>query len=51
VQIRLQQVQGYAIPDSLIQTIPYVTVIVILALVGRTRIPSAAGDHYESGED
>jgi simple sugar transport system permease protein len=51
VQIRLQQVQGYAIPDSLIQTIPYVTVIVILALVGRTRIPSAAGEHYESGED
>ncbi|SFR42340.1 ABC transporter permease [Halogeometricum limi] len=51
VQIRLQQVPGYAIPDSLIQTIPYVTVIVVLALVGRTRIPEAAGEHYESGDD
>jgi len=26
-------------------------VLIVLALVGRTRIPSAAGDHYESGED
>ncbi|UVE49594.1 ABC transporter permease [Haloferax larsenii] len=51
VQIRLQQVPGYAIPDSLIQTIPYITVIVILALVGRTRIPQAAGEHYDTGED
>ncbi|SFR47057.1 simple sugar transport system permease protein [Halogeometricum rufum] len=51
VQIRLQQVPGYTVPDSLIQTIPYVTVIVVLALVGRTRIPEAAGEHYESGED
>ncbi|WP_410764786.1 ABC transporter permease [Haloferax sp. DFSO60] len=51
VQIRLQQVPGYAVPDSLIQTIPYVTVIVVLALVGRTRIPAAAGEHYDSGDD
>jgi simple sugar transport system permease protein len=51
IQLRLQQVPGYAIPDSLIQTIPYVTVIVVLALVGRTRIPRAAGEHYDSGED
>ena len=51
LQLRLQQVPGYAIPDSLIQTIPYVTVILVLALVGRTRIPKAAGEHYESGED
>ncbi|AFK19182.1 ABC transporter permease [Haloferax mediterranei ATCC 33500] len=51
VQIRLQQVQGYTLPDSLIQTIPYITVIVILAFVGRTYIPSAAGEHYDSGED
>lgn len=51
IQLRLQQVPGYAVPDSLIQTIPYVTVIVVLALVGRTRIPQAAGKYYESGED
>jgi simple sugar transport system permease protein len=26
-------------------------VVVVLALVGRTRLPSAAGEHYESGEE
>ncbi|MFB6126281.1 MAG: ABC transporter permease [Halolamina sp.] len=51
VQLRLQYVQGYNVPDTLIQTIPYVTVIVVLALVGRTQIPDAAGDHYDSGEE
>jgi general nucleoside transport system permease protein len=51
IQLRLQQVPGYMVPDSLIQTIPYVTVVVVLALVGRTRVPEAAGDHYDSGED
>lgn len=51
LQIRLQSVPGYSVPDSLIQTIPYLTVIIVLAFVGRTRIPHAAGDHYESGED
>ncbi len=50
LQIRLQQV-GLGVPESLIQTIPYVTVIVVLALVGRTRIPAAAGEHFESGEE
>jgi len=38
IQIRLQQL-GYAIPDTLVQTIPYVVVILVLALVGRTRLP------------
>ncbi|WP_424008684.1 ABC transporter permease [Haloferax denitrificans] len=50
-QIRLQQVPGYGVPDSLIQTIPYVTVLVVLALVGRTRIPAASGEHYDTGDD
>jgi ABC-type uncharacterized transport system permease subunit len=50
LQIRLQQL-GYGLPPSLVQTIPYVTVIIVLALVGQTRIPEAAGDHYDSGED
>ena len=49
IQIRLQQL-GYAIPDTLVQTIPYVTVILVLALVGRTRLPAAAGEHYETEE-
>ncbi|MEZ3164233.1 ABC transporter permease [Halorubrum sp. RMP-47] len=48
-QIRLQQL-GYAIPDTLVQTIPYVVVIVVLTLVGRTQIPEAAGEHYETEE-
>lgn len=50
LQLRLQQA-GLGVPERLIQTIPYVTVIVVLALVGRTRTPEAAGDHYESGEE
>jgi len=50
LQIGLQQA-GIAIPSELVQTIPYVTVIVVLVFVGRTRIPAAAGDHYDSGED
>jgi ABC-type uncharacterized transport system permease subunit len=50
LQFRLQQL-NVAVPDSLIQTVPYVTVIVVLALVGRTRTPDAAGEHYESDED
>ena len=50
LQIRLQQL-GYGLPPSLVQTIPYVTVIIVLALVGQTRLPDAAGEHYDSGED
>ncbi|WP_123537090.1 ABC transporter permease [Halosimplex salinum] len=51
VQLRLQTRQILGVPDSLVQTIPFVAVIVVLALVGRTRIPEAAGEHYESGEE
>lgn len=50
VQVELQTL-GYGLPGRLIQMIPYVSVIIVLALVGRTRIPDAAGDHYESGDD
>ncbi|UWM56857.1 ABC transporter permease [Salinirubellus salinus] len=45
------QTRGTGIPDSLVRIIPFVTVIVVLALVGKTRIPEAAGEHYESGEE
>jgi ABC-type uncharacterized transport system permease subunit len=50
VQVSLQ-LRDIGIPDPLIRIIPFVMVIVVLALVGRTRIPAAAGEHYESGED
>ncbi|MFC5973089.1 ABC transporter permease [Halomarina salina] len=45
------QFAGIGVPGTLIQTFPYIGVIVVLALVGRTRIPEAAGEHYETGED
>ncbi|MFD1515327.1 ABC transporter permease [Halomarina rubra] len=45
------QTAGIGVPSDLIGTLPYIGVIVVLALVGRTRIPEAAGDHYETGED
>ncbi|WP_336036796.1 ABC transporter permease [Halobacterium yunchengense] len=50
-QLTLQARDVVAVPAELVRTIPYVTVIVVLALFGRTRLPSAAGEHYESGED
>lgn len=50
LQLRFQQL-GYDLPPSLMGIVPYVSVIVVLALVGRTRIPDAAGEHYESGEE
>ena len=45
------QLQGIGLPRQLIRIIPFVVVIIVLALVGRTRLPEAAGDHYESGEE
>lgn len=45
------QTAGYPIPKTLIQIVPHLTVILVLALVGYTRIPKAAGEHYESGEE
>jgi simple sugar transport system permease protein len=50
LQVNLQ-IADVGVPDSLVRTIPFVTVIVVLALVGRTRIPEAAGEHFESGEE
>jgi simple sugar transport system permease protein len=51
IQIPFQFSSDIEIPTTLVQMLPYVGVIVVLALVGRTRIPKAAGDHYESGEE
>jgi simple sugar transport system permease protein len=50
LEIRLQTL-GFDVSRTLVQLVPYVTVIVVLALVGRTRMPEAAGEHYESGEE
>ncbi|WP_440771706.1 ABC transporter permease [Natronorubrum sp. DTA28] len=49
-QLRIQNI-GYAVPSELIRTIPYVTVILVITFVGKTRLPGAAGENYESGED
>ena len=50
-QLTLQARDVFQVPTELVRTIPYITVIVVLAVFGRTRIPSAGGEHYESGED
>jgi len=46
IQIRLQQL-GYPIPDTLVQTIPYVVVILVLVWSAAI-VPEAAGEHYET---
>ncbi|WP_224450092.1 ABC transporter permease [Haloprofundus salilacus] len=51
LQLRLQAAAIIAVPQSLVRTIPYIAVIIVLALFGKTRLPEAAGEHYESGED
>jgi simple sugar transport system permease protein len=45
------QLQNIGVPNQLIRIIPFVTVIIVLAFVGRTRLPAAAGEHFESGEE
>jgi len=45
------QIQNVGVPNPLVRIIPFVMVIVVLALFGRTRLPSAAGEHFESGEE
>ncbi|MFP8955377.1 ABC transporter permease [Natrialbaceae archaeon A-CW3] len=50
LQIQLQQIAGYTVSSTLVGIIPYVAVLVVLTFVGRTRMPSAAGEHYESDE-
>jgi ABC-type uncharacterized transport system permease subunit len=49
LQVQLQTV-GISLPQSLISLFPYIAVLVVLVLVGRTRMPSAAGEPYESEE-
>ena len=44
------QLEGIGIPRQLIRVTPFVVVIIVLALVGRTRLPEAAGEHYDTEE-
>lgn len=50
VQTQLQSLPAYSIPDQLVRSIPYIAVIIALVFIGKTRLPSAAGENYESGE-
>ena len=47
LQIQLQTV-GIAIPNRLAGLFPYVAVLVVLVLIGSTRVPSATGESYET---
>ncbi|WP_158059130.1 ABC transporter permease [Halorussus halophilus] len=49
LQIQFQTI-GISLPGSLVGLFPYVAVLVVLALVGYTRVPAAVGEPYESEE-
>ncbi len=49
-QLRLQQIQALDVPTELFGALPFVVVLVTLALISRTRIPSAVGEHYDSDD-
>ena len=51
LQIRLQQIPAYLLPDQIIQVLPYIAVIVIITFVGKTRMPAAAGKSYRPGDE
>ncbi len=50
LQLQLQQIAGYDVSATLVGIIPYVAVLIVLTFVGTTRMPSAAGEPYESDE-
>jgi len=50
MEIRLQQV-GIALPSEIIGVVPHMSVIVVLVFFGYTRMPSSAGENYQSGEE
>jgi simple sugar transport system permease protein len=49
-QIRLQNL-GFGIPSNLIELFPFVAVLVVLLFVSGTRMPSAAGEPFETEEN
>jgi len=50
LQLEIQQLAGIELSSTLIGIVPHVAVLVVLAFVGRTRMPGAAGEPYESDE-
>ena len=48
LQLQIQRVPGVELSSTLIEIIPYAAVLVVLAFVGKTRMPESAGEHYES---
>ena len=50
LQIQLQTL-GISIPNRLAGLFPYFAVLVVLVFVGKTRMPSAAGEPYETEEE
>jgi simple sugar transport system permease protein len=50
LQIQLQTV-GISLPGSITGLFPYVAVLVVLTLVGYTRVPAAVGEPYETEEE
>ncbi len=50
LQFRLQEIAFLNVPQRLLQALPFIVVILVLMLVGRTRIPAALGEHYDEKE-
>jgi ABC-type uncharacterized transport system permease subunit len=48
--LRLQQISALDVPSELFGILPFVVVLLTLALVKRTRIPSALGEPYDEEE-
>ncbi|WP_435358968.1 ABC transporter permease [Haloarchaeobius sp. DFWS5] len=49
--LQRQTQDAVPVPSDVFTMLPYLLVIVVLVFVGKTRIPEAAGDHYDSGEE
>jgi simple sugar transport system permease protein len=49
LQVQFQTV-GIALPGSIVGLFPYAAVLVVLTLVGYTRVPSAVGEPYDTEE-
>jgi simple sugar transport system permease protein len=47
LQLRLQQIGALDVPSELFGALPFVVVLLTLALVKQTRIPAALGEYYD----
>lgn len=50
LQLGIQRTSELGLPSRLVGVLPYVIVLIVLAFVGKTQMPSSAGDHYESDD-